>query len=467
MSRQKFVNRERELAFLEERYASGDAELLIIYGRRRIGKTELLLHFARNKEHVYFLASEKPYRDNLRELQRMMGDFLGDRLFSRIEFSDIDELLIEFSKRVRGRRVVLIIDEFPYLIEHYKPVLSLIQRAWDMELSKSDLLLILCGSSVSSMETEVLGYKSPLYGRRTGQWMVDELPFWSLREFFPSYSTEDIVKVYGVLGGIPAYLLQFDPEKSFDENVVEKVLSKGAFLYEEAEILLKEEMREPANYFIILQAIASGRSRFGEIVNATGLDKSLVSKYLNVLEKLRIVEREVPVTASRKEALKRGKYSITDNYLAFWFRYVLPNKSYLETGLGKEIWERSKEDFKEYMGGVFERLLRKPEVFTKLTNFRFTKIGRWWHKGEEIDLVALNEREKKALFIEVKWKDLSEREARGILKDLKRKVKLVGLDEWGKHYGLVAKNVKGKDKIKEEGWLAWDLEDFERLGVSG
>lgn len=462
MSRQRFVDRERELAFLEERYALGDAELLIIYGRRRIGKTELLLHFVRDKGHVYFLASEKPYRDNLRELQRMMGDFLGDRLFSRIEFGDIDELLIEFSKRVKGRRVVLIIDEFPYLIERYKPVLSLIQRAWDLELSKSDLMLILCGSSVSSMETEVISYKSPLYGRRTGQWKVGELPFWSLREFFPSYSTEELVKVYGVLGGIPAYLLRFDPEKSFDENVVERVLSKGAFLYEEAEILLKEEVREPANYFAILQAVASGRSRFGEIVNATGLEKSLVSKYLNVLEKLGMVEREVPVTASRKEALKRGRYSITDNYLAFWFRYVLPNRSYLEAGMGEEVWERSREDFKEYMGGVFERLLRKPEVFTKLTGFGFTRIGRWWHRGEEIDLVALNERERKVLFVEVKWKDLSEREARGILRDLERKAGLVGLEDWEKHYGLVAKSVEEKEEFREESYLAWDLGDFNR-----
>lgn len=465
MSRQRFVDRERELAFLEERYASGDAELLIIYGRRRIGKTELLLHFVRDKEHVYFLASQKPYRDNLRELQRMMGDFLGDRLFSRIDFGDIDELLIEFSKRVHGKRVVLIIDEFPYLIERYKPVLSLIQRAWDLELSKSDLMLILCGSSVSSMETEVISYKSPLYGRRTGQWKVSELPFWSLREFFPSYSTEELVKVYGVLGGIPAYLLRFDPEKSFDENVVKRVLSKGAFLYEEAEILLKEEVREPANYFAILQAVASGRSRFGEIVNATGLEKSLVSKYLNVLEKLGMVEREVPVTASRKEALKRGRYSITDNYLAFWFRYVLPNRSYLEAGMGEEVWERSREDFKEYMGGVFERLLRKPEVFTKLTGFGFTRIGRWWRKGEEIDLVALNERERKVLFVEVKWKELSEREARGILRDLERKAELVGLEGWEKRYGLVAKRVEGKDGLREEGFLAWDLGDFEGLEI--
>lgn len=463
MSRQKFIDRKRELAFLEERYASGKAELVIIYGRRRIGKTELLLNFVENKEHVYFLASEKPYRDNLRELQKLMAEFLGDELFSRIAFNDIDELLIEFSKRVMGKRVVLIIDEFPYLIERYKPVLSLIQRAWDLELSKGDLMLILCGSSVSAMETEVLGYKSPLYGRRTGQWKVDELPFSSLKEFFPNYTVEELVKVYGVLGGVPAYLLKFDPEKEFDKNVVRKVLSKGAFLYEEAEILIKEELREPANYFAILQTVASGRTRFGEIVNTTGLDKSLVSKYLSVLGKLGMVERELPVTATRKEALKRGRYSITDNYLAFWFRYVLPNRSYLEADLAEEVWEHSKEDFNTYMGTVFERLLRKPDVFINLTGFRFTKIGRWWHKNQEIDLVALNEREKKVLFVEVKWKELGKKEAMGVLRDLEKKAKLVGVEGWKKHYGLVAKNIRGKEKLRREGWLVWDLKDFESL----
>ncbi|WP_456398046.1 ATP-binding protein [Palaeococcus sp. (in: euryarchaeotes)] len=455
MSRQKFLDRRKEMEFLENRYSSGRAEFLIIYGRRRIGKTELLLHFAKDKTHVYFLATERPYRENIRELQKLLAEFLGDELFSRIAFEDIDELLMTFADRAGDERIVLIIDEFPLLIEQYRPVLSLLQKAWDLKISKTKLMLILCGSSVSAMETDVMGYKSPLYGRRTGQWRLDEIPFFHIGEFLPGYSPEDLVNTYGVLGGVPAYLLQFEPEKSFDENVVGNVLSKGSFLYEEAEILMREELREPANYFAILEAVAGGRSRFGEIVNATGLDKSLVSKYLTVLQRLGIVERNVPVTATRS---KRGVYSIADSYFAFWFRYVLPNKSYLEAGLAEEVWERSREDFNTYMGGVFEKLVRKPEVFMKLTDFRFTRIGRWWYKGEEIDLVALNEREKKALFVEVKWRALKEREARRILKDLERKAELVGLDGWEKHYGIVAKEIEGKEELR----LAWDLKDFKK-----
>jgi len=463
MSRQRFIDRERELEFLERAYSSSRAEFIVIYGRRRIGKTELLLHFARNKPHVYFLATEKPYRDNLKELQRLLSEFLGDRLFGKIDFEEIDELLMAFAERIGDERAILIIDEFPLLIGHHRPVLSLLQRAWDLKLSETRIMLVLCGSSVSVMENEVLAYKSPLYGRRTGQWRLTEIPFFRLGEFLPEYTVEELVKVWGVIGGIPAYLLQFSPEKSFDENVVEKVLSKGAFLYEEAEFLLREELREPANYFAILQAIASGRSRFGEIVNSTGLDKSLVSKYLSVLQRLEIVKREVPVTARLKEASKRGLYSIADNYFAFWFRYVLPNKSYLEAGLAEEVWERSKGEFNTYMGSVFERLMGNPEVFLRLTKFRFTKLGRWWRKGEEIDLLALNEREKKALLIEVKWKELSEGEARGILKDLERKAELVGLDGWEKHCGLVAKGIKGKGELMKESWQVWDLKDLERL----
>jgi len=462
MSRQKFINRKRELEFLERAYKSSRAEFLVIYGRRRIGKTELLLNFARDKPHVYFLATEKPYRDNLRELQRLLAEFLEDKLFSRIAFDDIDELLMAFADRIGDERVILIIDEFPLLVEHHRPVLSLLQRAWDLKLSETRTMLILCGSSVSAMETEVLSYKSPLYGRRTGQWRLTEIPFFHIGDFLPGYTVEDLVKVWSVLGGIPAYLLQFSPEKSFDENVVEKVLSKGAFLYEEAEFLLREELREPANYFAILQAIASGRKRLGEIVNATGLDKSLVSKYLAVLQRLGIVEREIPVTATVKEASKRGLYLITDNYFAFWFRYVLPNKSYLEAGLAEEVWKRSTKDFNLYLGSVFERLVRNPEVFLGLTGLRFTKLGRWWRKDKEIDLVALNEREKRALFIEVKWKNLSEREARGILKDVEKKAELVGIEGWSKSYGLVAKSVEGKEELRKD-YLVWDLEDFESL----
>ena len=463
MSRQKFVDRKRELEFLEKAYKSNRAEFIVIYGRRRIGKTELLLHFARDKPHVYFLATEKPYRDNLRELQRLLAEFLGDTLFGRVAFEEIDELLMAFADWISDERVILIIDEFPLLVEHHRPVLSLLQRAWDLKLSKTKIMLILCGSSVSTMENEVLAYKSPLYGRRTGQWRLTEIPFFHIGEFLPGYTIEDLVKVWGITDGIPAYLLQFNPEKSFDENVIERVLSKGTFLYEEAEFLLREELREPANYFAILQAIASGRSRFGEIVNATGLDKSLVSKYLAVLQRLGVVEREVPVTATVKEASKRGLYSIADNYFAFWFRYVLPNKSYLEAGLAEEVWERSAEDFNLYLGSVFERVVRNPEVFLKLTGFRFTKLGRWWRKGEEIDLVALNEREKRALFAEVKWKELSGREARGILRDLERKAGLVRLEGWEKNYGLVAKKVERKEALRERGWLVGDLRDFQSL----
>ncbi|ASJ00307.1 ATP-binding protein [Thermococcus gorgonarius] len=463
MSRQKFIDRKREMEFLERAYKSERAEFLVIYGRRRIGKTELLLHFARDKPHVYFLATERPYRDNLRELQRLLAEFLEDELFGKVTFEDIDELLMAFAERIGDKRVVLIIDEFPLLVEHHRPVLSLLQKAWDLKLSRTKIMLVLCGSSVSAMESEVLAYRSPLYGRRTGQWQLTEIPFFHIGEFLPDYTIDDLIKTWGIVGGIPAYLLQFDPKKTFDENVVENVLSKGAFLYEEAEFLLREELREPANYFAILQAIASGRSRFGEIVSSTGLDKSLVSKYLSVLQRLRIVEREVPVTATIKEARKRGLYSISDNYFAFWFRYVLPNKGYLEAGLAEEVWERSKGDFNTYMGSVFEKLIGNQEVFLRLTGFRFTKLGRWWHKSEEIDLVALNEREKKALFVEAKWKEPSEREARGVLRDSERKAGLVGLEDWKKSYGLVAKKVEGKEGLREEGFLVWDLADFERL----
>ncbi|CAB50362.1 Hypothetical protein PAB1412 [Pyrococcus abyssi GE5] len=213
---------------------------------------------------------------------------------------------MEFAERIGDGRVVLIIDEFPLLVEHYRPVLSLLQKAWDLKLSRTNIMLIIYGSSVSVMESEILAYKSPLYGRRTGQWRLTEIPFFYIGEFLPGYTIEDLMKVWGVTGEIPAYLLQFSSNKSFDENVVERVLFKGAFLYEEAEFLLREELREPANYFAILQAIASGRNRFGEIVNATGLDKSLVSKYLTVLQRLGIVKREVPVTATMKEVSKRG-----------------------------------------------------------------------------------------------------------------------------------------------------------------
>ncbi|WP_297535045.1 ATP-binding protein [Thermococcus sp.] len=456
-----FINREAELSLLEERFGGSKAEFIVVYGRRRVGKTALLLEFLRRNGGIYLLARETSETENLKRFSQRVAEHFNDGFLAKNPFQSWDALF-EYLAQKSAERLAVVIDEFPYLVKANPALPSILQEYWDLKLSRGRIFLVICGSSVSMME-KLLGYKSPIYGRRTAQLKVSPLGFFEARDFLPKYSLEDFVKAYGILGGTPAYLLEFDDSKTIEENL-RAYFRPDSFLYGDARFVLMEELEEPRNYFAVMEAVAGGKTTLGEITNETGLERGTVAKYLSVLIDLGFVRRELPVTASRKS--RKGRYYIADPYFAFWFRYVHPNVDLIETGQGDFLVELVMENLSEYLGWVFEDIARQFLIELKGAGklpFRFTKIGRWWRKGEEIDLVALNEREKKALFVEVKWKDLNEREARRVLKELERKAGLVGLDDWEHYYGLVAKSVEGKEEMREEGFLAWDLEEFERL----
>jgi len=451
-----FVDRESELTFMDECWKKKNT-FLPIYGRRRVGKTRLVKEFIRNKPAVYYLSRNSTYLDNLREfsreiLKRYPSPFLNPSSFSR--FSDVFRYLAENGK------LVVVIDEFPYLIQSDRRILSEFQYIVDEILRNSELYLILVGSSVGMMEERVLSQKSPLYGRRDGQVRLDQLDFFSSWKLL-RVDIEEAVRIYGMTGGVPAYLEIFD---SF-ADVKSIAFSKHGFLYGEADFLLSSELREPRVYKLILKAIAEGKTRFNEISTYTGIPRPNLFKYVEVLEKLGFLRREIPVTARPKT--KNTRYRIADNYLGFYFRFVERYRDEIELE-SLDFWDEFLRNYEMYLGSIFEDIAKQFLVELNKSGklpFRFTKIGRWWHRNEEIDLLALNEREKKALLVEVKWKDLSEREARGILKSLERKSELVGLEGWEHFYGLVAKEVKNKETLRGEGWLLWDLEDFEKLDV--
>ena len=457
-----FIDRETEIRLLEERLKQRRAEFVVVYGRRRIGKTALLLELIKKHGGVYLLARETSEAENLKRFSEKLADYFNDEFLRKNSLQSWDAFFEYLYQKSLKDRLIIVIDEFPYLVKGNKVLPSILQEYWDLKLSQGKIFLVICGSSVSMME-KLLGYKSPLYGRRTAQMKLKPLNFFSAKEFFPRYSLEEFVKAYGILGGTPAYLLEFDDEKSIEENLRD-YFRADSFLYGDALFILREELEEPRNYFAIMEAIARGKTTLNEIVNETGLERATVGKYLSVLIDLDLVRREIPVTASWKS--RKGRYYVTDPYFAFWFRYVYPNLDLIETGQGEELIELVMKDFNNYLGWVFEEIAKQFLIELnkrKELPFRFTKLGRWWHRGEEIDLVALNEREKKALFVEVKWKDLSKREAKRVLKELERKSELVGLEGWEKSYGLIARNVAGKEELRDEGFLVWDLKDFEKL----
>jgi len=461
---QLFVNRQQELQFLEEHYKTKAAELVVIYGRRRVGKTEFTIQFSKNKPHIYFLADQRPETELIQELKQQMSLYLQNESFAKLAIQDWIELFNEFTKWNKNTHVVIIIDEFPALIETNHAVPSIFQKIWDQNLKNTPTMLILLGSSIAMMETEVLNYKSPLYGRRTAQWKLEPLKTHHLKPFFPHYNLETLIHVYACLGGVPAYLQKFNPQNSFWQNVQQKILTKGEFLYEEAEFLLREELREPRNYNIILKAIAQEAQTYGEILNKTSIDKSMLSKYASVLDDLGFIKRTHPIGTTPKP--RKSQYAIADNYLNFWFKYVFPNKTELEAGNSENVLNKIKQDYNIYLGHVFEQVAT--ELLTEMkTNhklpFTFTSMGKWWFKNNEIDLIALDEEKQTATFIETKWSNLNKQDCQRILQNLKAKAQHFKWPRKNENYAIIAKKINEKEELKKQAHLIFDLHDFEPL----
>ncbi|HUW67283.1 MAG TPA: ATP-binding protein [Candidatus Nanoarchaeia archaeon] len=448
----KFVNRENELQHLNSAYLSDRSEFIVIFGRRRIGKTELLRRFIKEKRAVYFLADERGDSANLSEFRTLVADRLGNEILGQSTLDWLDTLKEAANTE---ERLVIAIDEYPFLINGNKAIPSIFQKAWDLYLKDSNVMLILCGSSISMMERHVLGSKSPLYGRRTGQIKVEPLKFKHTGAFFPEFKVEEQVKIYAITDGVPYYLKEAE-HRIKKINQLEMLYSIESLLLEEAEVLLKYEFREPAKYFSILSAIAFGNTKFGDIVNYTGLSSSIVSQYVSNLSVLNIVEARYPVTEKTHRS-RNARYYITDNYFTFWFRFIYPNKSLI---YGDFKIPQFNPDFNRYLGMVFEKIAS--EFLWQARPIEFTKIGRWWHKKEEIDLIALNDATKEVLFIECKWRTFSTAESLRNLEKLKKKADFV---KWNKgerveYYGLVAKKVEGKESLREKGFVVFDLDDF-------
>ncbi len=396
-----FIDREQELAFLESKWRERCSQLLVLYGKRRVGKTELVKRFIRDKPAVYFLAESTNEAEQLRRFSQALGRFFGEPLLATRGFAGWEELFAYV--RERNKRMVLAIDEFPYLIVSNPAIPGLFQKAWDEYWKDGHVCLVLTGSSVSMMENEVLGHRSPLFGRRTGQWRVEPLPFAEATRFRAGKPFDDRLAHYALAGGIPAYWLRLHADRAFEGNLAAAVLTKGEPLYEEVPFLLREELREPRYYFALLQAIAHGKRKLSEIVNATGLPQPVANKYLGVLADLRIVERETPITEERPLKSKKGLYRIADAFVRFWFRFVFPYRDRLEMGRVHEVLEEIRPHLVHHFAETYEAAA--PDIY--MAHIRgdaeFARVGRWWERENEIDLVALSPSRNSILFGEVKW----------------------------------------------------------------
>ena len=404
-----FVGRSKELKKLQKLYESDSFEFAVFYGRRRVGKTTLINEFIKDKKAVYYMSVEGTRKENLAGFSKAL---LSDCHGATPQFPDFESLLGYIDQlAVTGERMIIAIDEFPYLAASYPAISSMLQSHIDLHWKNSRLFLILCGSSMSFMEEQVLGYKSPLYGRRTAQFKLHPFTFFEARKMLPGFSPEEQAVLYGVTGGIPEYLSRISQTRTMDENILELFFDESGRLFEEPVNLLKQELREPASYHSIISAIAGGASRINEIATKTGMETSGCSNQIASLTALGIIRRETPVTegvSSRKTI-----YRLEDSMFLFWYRFVRPNMSGIIQNAGETIYEHVvKPNMSDYMGRVFEDMCQQylyhPQIYATLP-FLPGNIGRWWgtdpvkKRQEEIDLMAIQDNQ--ALLGECKWRN--------------------------------------------------------------
>ncbi len=392
-----FVDREKELKALEEEWKGERSSFIVIYGRRRVGKTSLIKEFVKDKEYVYYLATELPVDQQFQDLQKQAGDELHDELLKNVSFNRWDGFFNYIGNL--GKRFILVVDEFPYLIQAENAIPSVFQKGWDEYLKNSEVDLVLCGSSISMIEDSIMRSDSPLYGRKTSQIRLKELPMVSLQSFLPDKGEEEIMRYYSVYGGVPAYLEMLSNDLSLFENLERTILKINAPLKDAVDFILRTELRSPERYRSILLHIARGVTTLNGLSNAMGLEGNMISQYLAKLRTLGLVKREEPVTTSPTKKQRRGLYKITDNFFRFYFYYILPNRSNIEEGRIESVLREFQESEHSFISPIFEEICR--DYVGKTMDY--SKVGRWWYQEDEVDIVALDHKRKKMLIGECIW----------------------------------------------------------------
>lgn len=436
-----FVGREQELSYLNQRYNSGKFEFAVVYGRRRVGKTTLINEFIKGKDTIFYTGMEGNEKENLEGFSKSIFAFSSDFKGADGSFSGFEEALEVVFNIAKTRRVVFVIDEYPYLAASYKGISSVLQILIDKNKDTTKLFLILCGSSLSFMEEQVLGYKSPLFGRRTCQFKILPFDFFEMQKYFSKFSPIELATIYGISGGIPLYMSLMDENCSVKDNIIINFLSPNAYLFEEPGNLIKQECRDPAQYNSIIRAIATGASKMSEICSKTGLDTALANSYLVKLISLGIIKKETPFGA---KASRKTIYKIEDNMFRFWYRFIPENMASIQRGLKEAVYQKIEPQINTFMGVIFEDIcIQYLWELRKKSNIgiEFTDLGRWWgndpiNKCEvEIDIMGTAGADS-AIFCECKW--TNEKADLPILNALIEKSNLFNNPQ--KHYYLFSKS---------------------------
>jgi len=449
----KFAARERELHLLDQLYHRPGAQFLILYGRRRIGKTRLLTHWAAGVEGhalpegriLYWMATQTSATNQLRKFSQALWQYLNPEAAVEPTFSytSWEAAFAEVARLAEQERFVLILDEFTYVMQADPEVPSLIQQAWDHQLKGSNVFLVLSGSLAGIIQRTALDYQSPLYGRATASLKLRPLPFGALADLLPGHTVEQRVAVYTMTGGVPAYIELFDDRLNILQNLQERIVTPTNVMLTDAAFLLHEQLDDPRNYMAVIETIAAGYYRLSEIATMSGIARSNISKYLSVLDELGYVERRVPATVRRPERSRKGRYVIVDPYLRFYFRFLAPNLGAIERGRVRQTISLLEDHLADFIGThTFEELSREwVHARAEMDDFPFLpeRVGSFWSRQAQVDVLAINWRTKDILLGESKWE--RGRTGRKVVQTLVEKTDRVvpGRGEWTVHYAFFSR----------------------------
>lgn len=407
MHMKRFVDREQEMETLQNEYERDGSALVVLYGRRRVGKTTLISEFIKDKNALFFLASEESEVQNRNAFREKAAEFIGSDLLREADIKNWDILFKSIIEASLESKPVIVLDEFQYLGKANPAFPSIFQRIWEEILKDRSVMVILCGSLISMMESQTLAYGSPLYGRRTAQIRLKQIPFGYYHEFFPDKSRRELIEMYAVTGGVPKYIELFSENGDIYSAIEKCVLNRSGYLYDEPYFLLQQEVAEVGSYFSIIRAIAAGNSKLSAIATVLEMKATSLTKYLKTLMDLDILEREVPVTEDNPERSKKGLYKIKDNYLRFWFAFVYPNMSFIESGHSRIVMNKIRKSLvPNHIAFVYEDVCKERMWELNADDawpFNFTKLGRYWDARTEIDIAALDPEGRNLILGECKY----------------------------------------------------------------
>lgn len=403
----RFVDREMEMETLQSEYEREGSALVILYGRRRVGKTTLISEFIKDKHALFFLCSEESEAQNRTAFKEKAAEFADNDLLRSADVKNWDVLFKAIMDAPHETKPIIVIDEFQYLGKANPAFPSIFQRIWEEILKDRSVMVILCGSLISMMESQTLAYDSPLYGRRTAQIRMKQIPFAYYHEFFPEKSRKELIESYAITGGVPKYIELFSESKDIYAAIQKCILNRSGYLYDEPHFLLQQEVSEVGSYFSILRAIAAGNTKLSAIASVLEVKPTSLTKYLKTLIDMDILEREVPVTEDKPEKSKKGLYKIKDNYLRFWFAFVYPNMSFIESGHSRIVMNKIRKNLVDnHIAYVYEDVCRERMWdlnAEEAWGFHFSKIGRYWDGNTEIDIAAIDPEGKNLILGECKY----------------------------------------------------------------